>query len=790
MASTRDSRFFKLKVKYCDLFLEAAKKEFPEGHNSGLSRAIQKRFGVSVSKATIARILAGKRGEYTNVKAICEYYEEFAELEIWQDACEDCGETSRSQDDSPSTADIDALVHYAQEKVRFSFESAVGVGDNDQTAWVKHHFVELDMVEVEKLPSEYPALNREVLRSSRESVEDEFDRIGIRLLRGRRTNGSEILEKYSRIFVYGDPGSGKTSYLQSIALRCRDRVCLERYVPVFVDIRHYSASAHAGTLRTHIDQMFEQWDLSIQDFEQLLSAGRILFLFDGLDEVPEAKRLSIQFMLQEILSIHSECRLICSSRLAAVFQLRGIQKVVISPFYSRKQIPLFVRRWFAFYDLDPSVAEAMLEKLYSSRYVEIREIARRPVLLKLLCITYEHNGDFPNRRADVFATGLNVLAKQIQHDNTTAASAPLRFTEIDIKNIVARVASYFFVHLGEQILFSVRDVERIIRTYYEEVHNVNPDAVDGSKIVKRIEHFNGLLVCWGGTYCSFSHLTYQEYFTAEYLVKTKNYAKVYNYLTDRRWSFVIELISELIPREQSWQFFVEFKNTIDEDVNGDTKLIYFLSRIEQAADFIARNHKGSKAFIQPLTRAWYFAYALENTGSITSFSNYRKGFTLPDLDFATSMVSDEILQGHEILYQAYHLCSRQDTYDRFENAILKMRKFFGNNSRIQEVIDGWKQLIEEQKIRFNSKHEWWDAKRGGWQKKIANLLDNQELPHIHNLNQEQLRRLRTYYRTSKLLSVCINCSTLPRDRLVEMVDSILRITHFIPDQDSEYLGLF
>ena len=54
----------------------------------------------------------------------------------------------------------------------------------------------------------------------------------------------------------------------------------------------------------------------------------------------------------------------------------------------------------------------------------------------------------------------------------------------------------------------------------------NPDAVDGSKIVRRIEHFNGLLVCWGGTYCSFSHLTYQEYFTAEYLVNTENYAKV------------------------------------------------------------------------------------------------------------------------------------------------------------------------------------------------------------------------------------------------------------------------
>ena len=47
--------------------------------------------------------------------------------------------------------------------------------------------------------------------------------------------------------------------------------------------------------------------------------------------------------------------------------------------------------------------------------------------------------------------------------------------------------------------------------------------------------------------------------------------------------------SELIPREQSWQFpLLTSKNTIDEYINGDTKTDFtFLSRIEQAADFIA-----------------------------------------------------------------------------------------------------------------------------------------------------------------------------------------------------------
>ena len=127
MTSTRESRFFKLKAKYCDLFLEAARKEFPEGHNSGLSRAIQRKSGISVSKATIARILAGKRGEYTNVKAICEYYEELAELEIWQDACEDFGDASKSQNNFSTTNGIDDLVRHIQGESALFFLKAQSV---------------------------------------------------------------------------------------------------------------------------------------------------------------------------------------------------------------------------------------------------------------------------------------------------------------------------------------------------------------------------------------------------------------------------------------------------------------------------------------------------------------------------------------------------------------------------------------------------------------------------------------------------------------------------------------
>ncbi|NJL46295.1 MAG: NACHT domain-containing protein [Leptolyngbyaceae cyanobacterium SM2_5_2] len=579
-------------------------------------------------------------------------------------------------------------------------------------------------------------------------------------------------------------GSGKSSYVQSIALRCRDGEILRDYVPIFVEIRHYCASVGVATLRTFIEDIFSDWDVSPQDMEDVFSTGKALFLFDGLDETPDAKRQTIQFMIQEILSDYPECRFICTSRLGALFPLRGVQKAVISPFYSNRQIPEFVHRWFAYYGNKPASGTAMLEKLYSAQYKGIRELARRPVLLNLLCLTYDHNGDFPTQRVGVFASGLSALARQSQPEtNSTIANLPY-FRERDIKNILARIASYYFIHLKEQILFAVRDVERIIQDYYNEVHSINPDAVDGNVILRDIEQFNGLLVRWGEMYCSFSHLTYQEYFTAEHLVRTNRFMDIFQYLSDRRWSFVIELVSELIPPQLSWDFFLGFKKTIDSYVNGDMKLVGFLKKIDRTATFVSYPNQNERPHIQVLIRAWYFASALEPPESVTTINTPTQRFDLPDLSLAPSLVENDILRGHKEIYRAYHYCTMAEQPTKFERTIQRLQEFFQLMGDIQkrEVVDGWLHLVREQQAKYENNDDWWEAQRHRWQDRIAQLLSTLGLPYIHGLNQEQIKCLQTYYRITKLLSICINRSNLSIDGFDEMVDAMLRITHPLPDQ--------
>ena len=252
----------------------------------------------------------------------------------------------------------------------------------------------------------------DALLHSEDSVEDEFDRLRVRLLRGKQTNSDKVLADHHNIFVYGEPGSGKSSYLQWMALQCLAGEILDEYVPIFVEIRQFTTTNSAGTLLTYFEEMFGQWEFSPSETRRVLEAGKAVFIFDGLDETLNAERDRIESMIERLLRDYDQCRFIFSSRLARNFPFLGqFQKVIIAPLHPRRHIPEFVSRWFSQPSKETVMAAQMLEKLRSKGYQGIRELARRPVLLKLLCIVFEVHGDFPTRRGAVFERGIEEMTR-------------------------------------------------------------------------------------------------------------------------------------------------------------------------------------------------------------------------------------------------------------------------------------------------------------------------------------------------------------------------------------------
>ncbi|MEM9805484.1 MAG: NACHT domain-containing protein [Cyanobacteria bacterium P01_D01_bin.56] len=740
------------------------------GYLASLRKEILHEPGLDISTDTISRILDGKRARGRNVEALCIYFGV-----SWVEAC------TVTVDRFPDVLD---LVQQVRAKVKFTFAySDRSASNRQQRNWIEKNFIEPDLIEVEFLPSEYPVGDPDALIHSEDSVEDEFDRLRVRLLRGQRTDTTKVLREYHHIFIYGEPGSGKTSYLQWLALNCRAGKILNDYVPIFVEIRQFTTINAAGTLLTYFEDLFKQWGFTASDARRVLEAGKVVFVFDGLDETLNAERDRIEIMIERLLRDYEQCRFIFSSRLARNFPFSSqFQKVIIAPLHPRRHIPEFVQRWFTQPGKQSTMATQMLEKLRSKSYQGIRELSRRPVLLKLLCIVFEVHGDFPTRRGAVFERGIEEMTRPKAELETHITEIP-KLQEHHIQGILCRIASYFFVDLKVQILFAKRDVERIIQDYFEEIHDVNRDSVSGQTILNCIEQSNGLLVRWSQDYCAFSHLTYQEFFAASHLIKTSTYTEVYQHLHDSRWNFVTGLTAELLPKEASSSFFEGFKQTIDNYVSQDGKLSELLESLNRAATFSAYSFSADYSHhLQTYIRAWYLVYALQDTGKITNPGELYRHFDLPDFELATSMVTSSVLEGHEYLYKAYHcLCKKESAAKKLHSLIIQLQKFVSDNPQNIEVLDGWLKQLQNEQGQFADVNEWWSTKRAAWLKRVAIFMERLGLPCIYSLNRDQVTKLRTYYDMTKLLSTCMNRSHVDQAQKKQLADSMLLLTTLTPE---------
>lgn len=743
------------------------------------------------SVATLKRFWQGNHIRRETFIGIC------AALEVdWHTIAAEA-EQSEAQ---PVNSYLDNLIEKTRKQVTFAFEGVKGrisINQQQHLNWIEHNFIDLDLIEVTYLPSEYPVDDSSLLQAKK-TQDDDYNYNCMRLtglssLKGNKTNSHKVLDNYHNIFLYGEPGSGKSTYLKWVAMQCRKGQLLDKYVPIFIEIRRFAAMASDLSLIQLTENLFKQWDVYEEDTRSILSAGRAVFIFDGFDETPAREWSRINREIEKILFVYSECRFICSSRLATQFpSLNGFQKIIIAPFDTRRHVPDFVQRWFQQKGKDTALATAMLEKLSSRQHHGIRELAQRPILLKMLCVIFERNQDFPKRRAEVFSRGIDQMMSSTHQVETPLSQMPT-LEKHDVENILRRIAYHFFVESELQLLFEIQDVKKIIVDYFEKVYAMGPAEVPAEMILNGIEQSTGLIVRWAQNLCAFSHLTYQEFFVADSFVRNRQQNFVYQKINNSRWNFVVGLVSELLPSGLAESFLLGMKQEIDKIIiNGDSinsnqnnakhaakgmTLSEYLKHLDLAATKTFKSIQIETLKYRPYTRAWYFAYALKNFGKINNPGYQSNQFDLPDLDYATSVIGSRVLEGHELIYQAYHLFSGDAYSGKIPRILQKIQQFLEQQSdtppQTAAAVAGWMSLMEKEQLQYESKSQWWSAKRDAWLQRLVTLMNTLELPCIFDLTKEQIDQLHTYYESTKLLSTCMNRSRLnPEDR-GQLIDSML-----------------
>ncbi|HET9212980.1 MAG TPA: SUMF1/EgtB/PvdO family nonheme iron enzyme [Thermoanaerobaculia bacterium] len=369
------------------------------------------------------------------------------------------------------------------------------------------------------------------------TTKDPLAEVAFRRRKLRPLSALELLDRRSRLVLLGEPGSGKSTFVNFVAL-CLAGEALGRsdanleilnapspdqdgedlaesrkpepmatwshgsLLPVRIVFRDFAARGQLpepgepATAR-HVWEFLKREldDAGHGDFFPILKrellAGRGLVLLDGLDEVPEAeqRRAQIRQAVEEFSSGIGSSRVLVTSRTYAyqnqAWKLKGFDKAVLAPF-TRKQIDRFVGLWYeqmvALGRFTSEEAQGRAELLRRAIFASDRllGLAERPLLLTLTASLHAwRGGSLPERREELYRDAVELLLNtwERQRVRLDSRGEPLLPEP----------------SLAEWLKVDRQEVRQVLDELAFEAHRTQPDLagtadLDEGRLVARLLH--------------------------------------------------------------------------------------------------------------------------------------------------------------------------------------------------------------------------------------------------------------------------------------------------------------
>ncbi len=384
----------------------------------------------------------------------------------------------------------------------------------------------------------------------------------------------EQLNQNNRLVLLGDPGSGKSTFINHVAL-CLAGEALENptinlslftkpisrdqgatsqnwdhgaILPIRIILRDFAARGLPKT--TKQATALHLWNFIISELQNsalekyapylrhtLLEKGGLLLL-DGLDEVPEASfhREQIKQVVEDFAASFPRCRILVTSRTYAYQQqnwrLGGFTEAILSPFNSM-QIRLFIDQWYLHIaelrDMHPEDAQGRAELLKRAIFSSdrLQELAERPLLLTLIASLHAwRGGSLPEKRETLYADTVSLLLdwwespKTVRNEQgqiTMLEPSLAEWLRTDRTNIISLLNELAYkAHATQSELIGTADIDESDLIHGLLQVSKNPD-IKPARLVEYLSQRAGLLLPRGVGVYTFPHRTFQEYLAASHL---------------------------------------------------------------------------------------------------------------------------------------------------------------------------------------------------------------------------------------------------------------------------------
>jgi hypothetical protein len=311
----------------------------------------------------------------------------------------------------------------------------------------------------------------------------------------------------TRYLVSGTAGSGKSVFMKYLCLKL---ITQQVPFPIFLELRDLNDENDPSIVRfiaTKLNSV--TGDFSLAQLEYGLRQGAFFLILDGFDELNSSIRAKVEKDILGICHVYINCGLVVSARPNPIFDSwpnfckASVQKL------SQTSVSALIMKL----EFNHIVKQKFLDKL-PGLYSSHEEFLSNPLLATMMLLTFDQFADIPTKIHVFYEKAFIALFER--HDALKFGYHRQSFANLSIDDFKRLFSAFCLItYMDETFSF---DRSQLLE-YACQAKNLEQIDVDENLWLKDLLESVCLLVLDGDT-ISFSHRSFQEYFSAVYLTST------------------------------------------------------------------------------------------------------------------------------------------------------------------------------------------------------------------------------------------------------------------------------